>query len=223
MSTRLPQEDPRRLPRLPDPARVQRIASDAEAIASANLLAAEFAPGASERDRQRILPWDELDRWSESGLGAITVPRQYGGADVSYATLAEVFVILCAADPALGQFPQNDFGVLREIGSEECASARTSSTSISVRAWKKPRRPDHPFTPSDQEIAMTLTLQHALNDPPWEDQPRPATPGGWLARAWLAVARGAPTGRGARQDRPIRGRNHPHRGRKSNPATPKQR
>lgn len=107
--------------RLPDPERVRRIASDAEALQAARELAAVFADGASERDRERRLPWDELDRWSESGLGGMTVPREYGGADVSYATLAEVFAILCAADPALGQIPQNHFGllgVLREIGSE---------------------------------------------------------------------------------------------------------
>jgi SfnB family sulfur acquisition oxidoreductase len=107
------------LPRHPDPASVQRIADDAEALASAHALAARFATGAAERDRRRLLPWAELDLWSQSGLGAITVPREYGGADVSYATLAEVFVILCAADPALGQIPQNHFGVLgvlREIG-----------------------------------------------------------------------------------------------------------
>lgn len=111
-----------RLPCRPDPSRVQRIAGDSEAIEAAHRLAALFAPGASQRDRERILPWDELDLWSESGLGGITVPRAFGGADVSYETLAEVFVILCAADPALGQIPQNHFGllgVLREIGSEE--------------------------------------------------------------------------------------------------------
>ncbi|SDI46332.1 sulfur acquisition oxidoreductase, SfnB family [Paraburkholderia steynii] len=107
------------LPRRPDPARVKRIAGDSDALAAAHALAAVFTTGAAERDRQRILPWAELDLWSESGLGAITVPGQYGGADVSFATLAEVFVILCAADPALGQIPQNHFGVLgvlREIG-----------------------------------------------------------------------------------------------------------
>ncbi|WP_028225536.1 SfnB family sulfur acquisition oxidoreductase [Paraburkholderia ferrariae] len=109
-----------RLPQPPDPARVKRIGNDAEALAAARVLADAVAPGASRRDRERILPWDALDLWSESGLGAITVPREYGGADVSYATLAEVFAILCAADPAFGQIPQNHFGVLgvlREIGS----------------------------------------------------------------------------------------------------------
>ncbi len=98
---------------LPDtPTDVARIATDADAIDAAHRLAAEFAPGASERDRERRLPWDELTRWSASGLGAITVPRSQGGAQVSYATLAEVFVILNAADSSLGQIPQNHFGVL---------------------------------------------------------------------------------------------------------------
>jgi len=98
---------------LPDtPTHVARIASDADAIDTAHQLAAEFAPGASERDRERRLPWDELTRWSASGLGGITVPRSHGGAQVSYATLAEVFVILNAADSSLGQIPQNHFGVL---------------------------------------------------------------------------------------------------------------
>ncbi|WP_345814143.1 SfnB family sulfur acquisition oxidoreductase [Paraburkholderia sp. PREW-6R] len=110
---------PSPLPERPDPARVARIADDAQALAASHRLAALFAAGAAERDRHRVLPWAELTLWSESGLGAMTVPREYGGADVSFATLAEVFVNLCAADPALGQIPQNHFGVLgvlREIG-----------------------------------------------------------------------------------------------------------
>ncbi|SEJ75852.1 SfnB family sulfur acquisition oxidoreductase [Paraburkholderia diazotrophica] len=109
-----------RIARPLDPDEVHRIADDAEALAAAHKLASTFAEGAAQRDRDRVLPWDELDLWSKSGLGAITVPREYGGADVSYATLAEVFVILCEADPALGQIPQNHFGVLgllREAGS----------------------------------------------------------------------------------------------------------
>ncbi|HYQ38646.1 MAG TPA: SfnB family sulfur acquisition oxidoreductase [Pseudomonas sp.] len=98
-----------------DPAGVRVIRSDAEAIAVAQALAADFAQGAAERDRERRLPWDELDRYTASGLGGISVPKEYGGAGVSHATLAEVFRILCAADPALGQIPQNQFGVLAVV------------------------------------------------------------------------------------------------------------
>jgi SfnB family sulfur acquisition oxidoreductase len=109
--------DSRRKP-LP-PSTPHRIVDDAEAIALAEALAMVFAKGASDRDRDRRLPWDEIEAFTASGLGGITVPKQYGGADVSYVTLAKVFEILCAADPALGQIPQNHFGVLaliREYG-----------------------------------------------------------------------------------------------------------
>jgi SfnB family sulfur acquisition oxidoreductase len=97
---------------LPDPAAVVRIDNDRQALAAAAELAGQFRQGAAERDRSRTLPWDELDLYSASGLGGITVPRSHGGAQVSHVTLAEVFRILSAADPALGQIPQNQFGVL---------------------------------------------------------------------------------------------------------------
>ncbi|CAJ0865055.1 Dibenzothiophene desulfurization enzyme C [Ralstonia mannitolilytica] len=119
---RPPTNVPAREPALPDPAKVRRLRDAAEAIDAAHALAGEFRQGASARDRERRLPWDELDRWSASGLGGITVPKAYGGAEVSYATLAEVFAILSAADASLGQIPQNHFGllgVLREAGSED--------------------------------------------------------------------------------------------------------
>lgn len=98
------------------------IQNDQEAIDAAETLAARFREGAAERDRERHLPVAELDEWSRSGLGGITIPRQYGGAQVSFRTLADVFRIVSAADPSLGQIPQNHFGVLgvlHEIGTSE--------------------------------------------------------------------------------------------------------
>jgi SfnB family sulfur acquisition oxidoreductase len=120
-STTIPTEktEPRR-PAPPWPPRL--IETDDQAIRAAEALAEKFRTGASERDRERRLPWEEIDLYTESGLGGITVPNTYGGAEVSHVTLAKVFEILCAADPALGQIPQNQFGVLsllREIGTEE--------------------------------------------------------------------------------------------------------
>lgn len=106
---------------IPDPGAVLRIASDAQAIEAARELAGHYRAGAAERDRLRRLPWEELDLYSASGLGGITVPRAYGGAQVTHVTLAEVFRILSAADPALGQIPQNQFGVLGVV--HELASA----------------------------------------------------------------------------------------------------
>lgn len=98
------------------------IGSDFEALEVAKALAERFRAGASERDRERHLPWDEIEQYTASGLGSMTLPRAFGGPDVSYVTLGKVFEILCAADPALGQIPQNHFGVLqliREYGADE--------------------------------------------------------------------------------------------------------
>ncbi|MFP5076456.1 SfnB family sulfur acquisition oxidoreductase [Rhizobium sp. YIM 134829] len=105
---------PRRAP-------AHRISDDAEAIAVAKTLARDFAAGAVERDRERRLPLAEIERFSQSGLWAITVPKAYGGAEVSAATLAEVTAIISAADSSIGQIPQNHFYMvegLRLNGSE---------------------------------------------------------------------------------------------------------
>lgn len=79
------------------------IASDGEAIAVAHRLAAQFLQGALLRDRERRLPWAELDDLAASGLLAIRVPRAYGGPEVSYLTVARVVAIVSAADASLGQ------------------------------------------------------------------------------------------------------------------------
>jgi len=91
------------------PRSVTRIRDDAQALAAAHRLAEDFAREAALRDRERKLPWDELERYVRSGLWGITVPREYGGAGVSYGTLAEVIAIISAADGSIGQIPQNHF------------------------------------------------------------------------------------------------------------------
>jgi len=94
---------------------VHVIADDAEAITVARRLAAEIAVDAVLRDRERRLPYAEMDRLSDAGLLAITVPRAYGGAEVSAGTLAEVIAVLAAADGSIGQIPQNHFFMLEAL------------------------------------------------------------------------------------------------------------
>lgn len=96
------------------------IGGDAEALAVAAELAAGFRKDAAERDAARRLPRAELDRLAASGLLAVTVPAEYGGADVRAETLAEVFRLLAAADASIAQIPQSHFvyvNVLRRQGS----------------------------------------------------------------------------------------------------------
>ena len=97
------------------------IHSDAEALSVARELAAHFKRDSALRDRERRLPFDELELFSHTGLWGITVPKAYGGADVSNVTLAQVVALIAAADASLGQIPQNHFyalEVLRVNGSE---------------------------------------------------------------------------------------------------------
>ncbi|RDL47188.1 Dibenzothiophene desulfurization enzyme C [Ensifer sp. M14] len=99
-----------------------RIASEEEALQIARDLAREFAKRSNERDTDRILPFDELDTLSQSGLLAITVPSDYDGIDVSNAVLAEITAILSEADSSIGQIPQNHFYILEALrtdGTEE--------------------------------------------------------------------------------------------------------
>ena len=91
------------------------IASDEEALSIAHEIAAYLQPGASERDLSGVVPSEVVNTFSNSGLWGITVPREFGGAEVSAATLAAVIAIISAADPALGQIPQNHYCLLEDI------------------------------------------------------------------------------------------------------------
>nr|WP_325346282.1 SfnB family sulfur acquisition oxidoreductase [Xylophilus sp.] len=107
---------PHRVHPFPRP-QAHRIASDAEALAVADGLAAGFAQDAArrDRDRERVLPVSEIDRFSASGLWAITVPKTHGGAGVSQRTLVEVFRRIAQADPSIAQIPQSHFTLVHAL------------------------------------------------------------------------------------------------------------
>lgn len=95
------------------------IQSDAEALEIAEQLSQQFKINAVSRDTARELPFEEIEAFSQSGLWAITVPKQYGGADVSSHTVAKIIALFSGADGSIGQIPQNHFyalEVLRNTG-----------------------------------------------------------------------------------------------------------
>ena len=92
--------------------RAHIVEGEAEAIAIAQALAADLVIGASERDRERRLPWEELDRFSQSGLWAMNVPKAYGGPALSYATIARVFAIIASGDASIAQIAQNHISLI---------------------------------------------------------------------------------------------------------------
>ena len=98
------------------------IKSDQEALDIAKQLAEKFKQNAIQRDAERQLPFDEIEAYSQSGLWAITVPKEYGGVEVSSYTVAQIIALISGADGSIGQIPQNHFyalEVLRNTGTEQ--------------------------------------------------------------------------------------------------------
>lgn len=101
---------------------VHIIENDQDAIIAAYQVADFALEGRNKRDLDRLLPFDEVELFSQKGLGGIRIPKQYGAAYVSNKTLAQVFRIINKADSSLGQIPQNQIALLNMIdlmGSEE--------------------------------------------------------------------------------------------------------
>jgi len=116
------------LPAEPLPAPKQApplITRSEDAIAIAIDFAASIKDGAAERDRARILPIAEIERFSATGLWGITVPRPYGGPELPIATLTEVIRIVSAADPSIGQIPQNHWAFLNLLRAERDEARKT--------------------------------------------------------------------------------------------------
>ncbi|MHB2096460.1 SfnB family sulfur acquisition oxidoreductase [Pantoea dispersa] len=112
------------------------ITSDAAAIDAARHLAEQAKAGAAERDQQRIYPRELLDQFTQLGLCSISVPRQFGGGGLSFATVAEVFRLISASDPSLGQIPQNHFGLIQFILGEGSAQQQQRLLSAVVQGQR---------------------------------------------------------------------------------------
>ena len=76
------------------------IASDAEAVSVARQLGERFAADDARRDQDRTIPYDLVEELSRSGLLAITVPREYGGAQVTARTVGAVFTEMASTMPS---------------------------------------------------------------------------------------------------------------------------
>ncbi|WP_223544625.1 SfnB family sulfur acquisition oxidoreductase [Pseudomonas sp. A-B-19] len=143
------------------PAQVLR--NDAQAIRAAHELAQVARLQAAKRDRQRKLPWSEIDQFTRSGLGSISIPREYGGPQVSFVTLAEVFAIISAADPALGQIPQNQFGILNLVlGSATEAQKRQLFKSV-LDGWRIGNAGPERGTKNTLELKARINADGVLN------------------------------------------------------------
>lgn len=143
------------------PEGVRVLGSDAEAIAAAAAYAEAIRGGAVVRDRDRRLPHEELRELARSGLLGMRIPASHGGAEVGSTTVAEVFRLISAADPAIGQIPQNHiqfvdtiirfgtagqraFFLPRVLGGARFGNALSERGGRTARDWttRLVRRPD---------------------------------------------------------------------------------
>ncbi len=91
------------------------VLSSEQAVRVAGALGEAFAEGAARRDRDRLLPHDQVDDLAASGLLAITVPAEFGGADLPVDIVVEVFRLLSKGDPNLGQIPVSHFVYVNQL------------------------------------------------------------------------------------------------------------
>ena len=110
--------------------------TDNEALEAARKLAASAREHAGKRDQQRKLPWSLVEEFTRSGLGSISIAREFGGPQVSFVTLAEVFATISAADPALGQIPQNQVGILSLIAATATQAQKEQLFASVLQGWR---------------------------------------------------------------------------------------
>lgn len=91
------------------------VLSASEAVRAARALAAEFAPGAVARERERRLPHAEVARIKEAGLYALTVPAELGGPGLAPSVVSEVFALLAEADPNIAQVGHSHYVFLNLV------------------------------------------------------------------------------------------------------------
>lgn len=100
-----------------EPVEATVISSEEEALAAAVQFADRIRQTAAARDATATRPSEEISELRRTGLLGLTVPRDYGGIATSTRTLVEVFRVISAADPSIGQIPQNHFSHLDNVWS----------------------------------------------------------------------------------------------------------
>lgn len=92
-------------------------------------LLAHIAEGASDRERDRVLPFQEIDLIRKARLGALRLPISAGGAGSTIRELFEVVIRLGEADANVAHILRNHFSVVERL-------VRTPKDEQS-REWQK--------------------------------------------------------------------------------------
>jgi alkylation response protein AidB-like acyl-CoA dehydrogenase len=74
-----------------------------------------IAEGASDRERERTLPFPEIDLIRKARLGALRLPAEAGGAGSSIRELFEIVIRLGEADANVAHILRNHFSVVERL------------------------------------------------------------------------------------------------------------
>jgi alkylation response protein AidB-like acyl-CoA dehydrogenase len=95
-------------------------------------LLGEIAPGASERERDRIAPFAEIELIKEARLGAIRVPKAEGGGGATLRQLFEVLMALAEADSNVAHILRVHFSYVERLLDEPDPGRRARWTAVVV-------------------------------------------------------------------------------------------
>ncbi len=138
----------------------QRIENDEQAIQAAEQVAEFALIKRQQRDQQRQLPFDVIELFSQTGLGGIRIPKQYGGAEVSNTTLANVFRILSKADANIGLIPQNQISLLNMINIMGNDSQKRFIFGEILSGKRLANGGPERYTKDSKTLATTLTIDN---------------------------------------------------------------
>lgn len=102
------------------------LATAHEALQTATAVALNISEGVVDRELSGVLPETALKDVARSGLLGISVPGEFGGPDLSRATVVEVLRILAVADSAVSQLLLSHFVLLEAIRGLEHAEPAPS-------------------------------------------------------------------------------------------------
>lgn len=71
-----------------------------------------IAAGSVDREKERILPYEQVEWLRHAGFGSLRVPRHLGGEGVDAPTLFQLLIDLAAADPHLAHLWRGHFAFL---------------------------------------------------------------------------------------------------------------
>lgn len=84
-------------------------------LEAARRLAVSFAEKAAERDRDRVIAYEEFENIRRFGLQAIRVPKDAGGPGCSIAEMSEIVRLLAKGDPNIAQAMSANFIVADSV------------------------------------------------------------------------------------------------------------